>query len=87
MSSFDPSSEKDLKSVKRKQANRESARRSKLRKKAEADCLTTRTEAVKGQQEELVTGVAIAKERLAQVQKKNMELQQLLRQLAGLPNP
>lgn len=79
-------SDKDVKVLKRKHANRESARRSKLRKKQEAEELNEKIMLLGQEHEALEAQVEVLHVRLASLRKANHELRLEIVQLGGDPD-
>lgn len=76
-------SEREMKALRRKQANRESARRSKLRKKLEVEALSKRARDLQDEHEVLKRQVSEAKLRLNQLQSTNESLRDQINILEG----
>lgn len=72
-----------MKALRRKQANRESARRSKLRKKLEVEALSKRARDLHDEHEVLKRQVSEAKLRLNQLQSTNESLRDQISILEG----
>ncbi|KAL6501783.1 hypothetical protein OROGR_026916 [Orobanche gracilis] len=79
--------ERELKRQRRKQSNRESARRSRLRKQAECDELAQRAEALKEENTSLRVEVARIRSEYEQLLAQNASLKERLGDLPGLDDP
>ncbi|XWS49503.1 hypothetical protein CRYUN_Cryun12cG0008600 [Craigia yunnanensis] len=79
--------ERELKRQRRKQSNRESARRSRLRKQAECDELTQRAEALKEENANLRSEVSRIKSEYEQLLAENTSLKERLGEIPGHEDP
>ncbi|KAL6763931.1 hypothetical protein V8C86DRAFT_2484437 [Haematococcus lacustris] len=81
-------SEREVRELKRKQANRDSARRSKMRKKEEDEAMLTHAQQLHASREVLLQQLSAAKERIAQLTQLHLELlERCARQGLQLPAP
>ncbi|KAK7250666.1 hypothetical protein RIF29_33236 [Crotalaria pallida] len=81
-----PQDERELKRQKRKQSNRESARRSRLRKQAECDELAQRAEALKEENASLRSEVSRIRSEYEQLMSENAALKEQLGEVPGNGN-
>ncbi|RAL40352.1 hypothetical protein DM860_006422 [Cuscuta australis] len=79
--------EKELKRQRRKQSNRESARRSRLRKQAECDELAQRAEALKAENASLRAEISRMQSEYEQLTAQNASLKQRLGEVPGKDEP